>query len=396
MREQMQAWGRLLEQAEPYRAAIAEGDPIEAERDARNALASAVSSGAYLPLADILEVLADLAIDGGNRQQAARLFGAVEAVRQRTSAVRFSVLQAGYEASVAALREALGEDDFSAAWAEGTSMSTEEAIAYAQRGRGERKRPSSGWASLTPAELDVVRLAREGLGNKDIAAALNLRTRVSPEPGSEQMAAACASLPEALQQPRYDLNALFQLEAALATTAVAIRAEAQTAACLPRLAEPARNTLQAAHAEWQRSESAAAEQAQAQLQQQWKNTRSGGSFEEWKQAVSGGYTRTPQALCDGLAAWLRSPAAKLEQSFAPAPVLTPGVEDEPAPDNSVMAVQLSQPESAVQPLADTAPETATPGASPAAPPAGLFDTLMKAFDERPYESRAPRSQRAHP
>ena len=229
-----------------------------------------------------------------------------------------------------------------------------------------------------------------------IASALNLRTRVSPEPGSEQMAAACASLPEALQQPRYDLNALFQLEAALAATAVAIRAEAQTAACLPRLAEPARNALQAAHAEWQRSESAAAEQAQAQLQQQWKNTRSGGSFEEWKQAVSGGYTRTPQALCDRLAVWLRSPAAKLEQSFAPAPVLTPGVEDEPAPDNSVMAVQLSQPESAVQPLADTAPETPAPGATPTAAQAGLFDTLMKAFDERPYESRAPRSQRAHP
>ena len=37
------------------------------------------------------------------------------------------------------------------------AMSNEEAIAYAQRGRGERKRPASGWASLTPAERDVVR-----------------------------------------------------------------------------------------------------------------------------------------------------------------------------------------------------------------------------------------------
>jgi DNA-binding CsgD family transcriptional regulator len=43
------------------------------------------------------------------------------------------------------------------AWAEGAALSTEEAIAYAQRGRGERKRPASGWASLTPAERDVVR-----------------------------------------------------------------------------------------------------------------------------------------------------------------------------------------------------------------------------------------------
>ena len=52
-----------------------------------------------------------------------------------------------------------------------------EAIAYAQRGRGERKRPSSGWASLTPAELDVVRLVSEGLGNKDIAARLFVSPR---------------------------------------------------------------------------------------------------------------------------------------------------------------------------------------------------------------------------
>jgi len=40
-------------------------------------------------------------------------------------------------------------------------LSTEEAVAYAQRGYGERKRPASGWASLTPAEHDVVRLVSE-------------------------------------------------------------------------------------------------------------------------------------------------------------------------------------------------------------------------------------------
>jgi hypothetical protein len=34
-----------------------------------------------------------------------------------------------------------------------TSLKTDEAIAYAQRGRGERKRPTSGWASLTPRNV---------------------------------------------------------------------------------------------------------------------------------------------------------------------------------------------------------------------------------------------------
>jgi DNA-binding CsgD family transcriptional regulator len=91
--------------------------------------------------------------------------------------VRFKVHQAGYESSVAALRDAMEDQDFDAAWAEGAALSTEEAIAYAQRGRGERKRPNSGWASLTPAEHDVVRLVCDGLPNKDIATRLFVSPR---------------------------------------------------------------------------------------------------------------------------------------------------------------------------------------------------------------------------
>jgi len=78
---------------------------------------------------------------------------------------------------VAALRDTLGENGFDSAWAEGAALSTEDAIAYAQRGRGERKRPTSGWASLTPTEHDVVRLVSEGLGNKDIATRLFVSPR---------------------------------------------------------------------------------------------------------------------------------------------------------------------------------------------------------------------------
>ena len=61
--------------------------------------------------------------------------------------------------------------------AEGGALSTEEAIAYAQRGHGERKRPAKGWESLIPTERDVVRLVREGLANKDIAARLFISPR---------------------------------------------------------------------------------------------------------------------------------------------------------------------------------------------------------------------------
>ena len=49
-----------------------------------------------------------------------------------------------------ALRDVLGEQDFDAAWAEGAALSTEEAIAYAQRGRGERKRPPPAGGRRSP------------------------------------------------------------------------------------------------------------------------------------------------------------------------------------------------------------------------------------------------------
>ena len=154
------------------RVAIAEGNREEAECDAHDALACVVSCGVYQPVAGHPGMPCR---SRQRRRQSDRPPGF--SVRPRRSGnalgiVRFKVHQAGYESSVAALRDAMGDKDFDAAWAEGAALSTEEAIAYAQRGRGERKRPSSGWESLTPAERDVVRLVCEGLANKDIATRL--------------------------------------------------------------------------------------------------------------------------------------------------------------------------------------------------------------------------------
>jgi len=156
------------------RVAIAQGEADRAEHDA---LAIAASMQAYLGISETLECLATMAGGAGSHHEAARLLGSAYGIRQRMGAVRFKVWDADYEASVATLRDALGDQDFDAAWAEGAAMSTEEAIAYAQRGHGERKRPTSGWASLTPAERDVVRLVSEGLANKDIATRLFVSPR---------------------------------------------------------------------------------------------------------------------------------------------------------------------------------------------------------------------------
>ncbi len=159
------------------RVEIAQGELDAAERDAYDALDLAVRLASVLVVPFALDCLAIAASDTGNHLSAARLFGAADAARQHIGIVRFEVLQTDDNTRIAASRDALGENDFDAAWSEGAALSIEDAVAYAQRGRGERKRASSGWASLTRAELDVVRLVSEGLGNKDVAARLFVSPR---------------------------------------------------------------------------------------------------------------------------------------------------------------------------------------------------------------------------
>ena len=157
--------------------AITQGERDQADRDAHDALVSAASTGAYAAAPETLKCLAALSVVAGNHREAARLFGAADAIRQRGGLVRFKIFDAFFEFPIAALRDAMGEKDFASACAEGAALSTVEAIAYAQRGRGKRKRPTSGWASLTPTERDVVRLVSEGLANGDIATRLFVSPR---------------------------------------------------------------------------------------------------------------------------------------------------------------------------------------------------------------------------
>ena len=159
------------------RVAIAEGDPELAERHARAGLRCAAEVQALLAVPDILESLAGVAADVGSQWEAARMFGAAEAIRNRTGLVRFKIYDAGYERWVATVRSALEPDELNRAWDEGAALSIDEVIAYAVRGHTGRKRPASGWTSLTPTELDVVRLVAEGLTNRDVAARLFVSPR---------------------------------------------------------------------------------------------------------------------------------------------------------------------------------------------------------------------------
>lgn len=75
---------------------------------------------------------AGVAARQGNAKRAARLFGAAEALREKTSAVpAFPATQTLYEQDLANARAQLDTETFEAAWAESRAMTLEEVVAEA-------------------------------------------------------------------------------------------------------------------------------------------------------------------------------------------------------------------------------------------------------------------------
>jgi DNA-binding CsgD family transcriptional regulator len=138
------------------------GDDNAAEDLLHQALTVVVEVGARSLGATTFEHLAGVATRHDSFVEAVRLFGAAASIRKSLER------RPGDDTALAPARATLGDEAFAAAWQEGEAMSLEDAVAYAARGRGARKRPSSGWASLTPTETEVVRLVTEGLTNPQI------------------------------------------------------------------------------------------------------------------------------------------------------------------------------------------------------------------------------------
>jgi predicted ATPase/DNA-binding CsgD family transcriptional regulator len=153
------------------------GEVAAAEELLHEALRALYDAGDPGGVADVLESLAALVRELQNAEQAVRLLGAADGIRAAVGCVRFPVRQPLYDVELSALREALGQEAFAAAWSAGASASLDDAVAYAERGRGARKRPLRGWESLSPAELRVVELVAEGLTNPQIGERLFISPR---------------------------------------------------------------------------------------------------------------------------------------------------------------------------------------------------------------------------
>jgi predicted ATPase/DNA-binding CsgD family transcriptional regulator len=151
---------------------VAADDPSAAEDLHHEALAVRLDHGLRTFMVDNLDALAGLAGRAESFGEAVRLLAASDAARTAMGYPRPPIDRSEHEVTLARVRAALGDQAFSDRWAEGASLSLDDAVAYARRARGTRDRPATGWASLTPTELDVVSLVAEGLTNPEIGSRL--------------------------------------------------------------------------------------------------------------------------------------------------------------------------------------------------------------------------------
>lgn len=147
-------------------------DRSRAEGLHRRALDVRVAHGLRTYLPDSLDALAGTAAGSSRPVRAARLLAAGTRAREEMGHPRPTVAVPDHDATLARLCSKLGEEGFASASVEGAAMSLDEAVAYAARTGTAPARPSSGWASLTPAELEVVRLAAAGHANPQIGTRL--------------------------------------------------------------------------------------------------------------------------------------------------------------------------------------------------------------------------------
>jgi len=154
-----------------------DGDAHRAEDLVHDALDLACSAGHRTLTCDVLDAVGAAVVDQGRFEEAARLLGAGQSLRDVLCYPRFPVYRTSHEASATVVRDGLGDAAFDEAFVAGAALTLEDAVAYARRGRGQRQRPIHGWPSLTPTELQVVELVAEGLTNRQIGARLFISPR---------------------------------------------------------------------------------------------------------------------------------------------------------------------------------------------------------------------------
>ena len=163
------------------RIARAQGDQTRALSLVAEALTGSAKLGDKEIAARGSSELAAIAAERGDLRLAARLYGAVAALREAIGAPLAPTERAVQEAAVAGIRAGLASGAFAAAWEEGRALSLDQIVAEVATLDGEANATVGNRASvpdlLTPREREVLRHLVQGWSDKEIAAALGIGRR---------------------------------------------------------------------------------------------------------------------------------------------------------------------------------------------------------------------------
>ena len=168
------------------RVALAQSDYVAARNRYEESLVRARAIDDQELLVTCVEGLAMVMSAQGEPVWAARLWGAAEVLRETIGEPLSPVEHAFYESAIMDAHRRLGERAFTAAWAEGRTMTPDQAL-QAQLPRTAlpsspatqvvQRKPISYPAGLTPREVEVLRLVAQGMTNEQVASQLVISPR---------------------------------------------------------------------------------------------------------------------------------------------------------------------------------------------------------------------------
>lgn len=132
-REQNDKWGMAVSLGSLGWIAMRRGEWDQATTQLRESLSIRKQIGDKGGVAWCLERYGDIATAHGNNQHAIRLFAASSSLRGKIGSIIDAVDRPEYESTISDLKIQLGDAQYSAAWAEGSALTMEQAIEVALR-----------------------------------------------------------------------------------------------------------------------------------------------------------------------------------------------------------------------------------------------------------------------